>query len=72
MGQRSNSINALLMDAQVKSSREECAGSMGQNANDAAVMDAQILLSKEEFAGDMVQRKNRNDAALKGAQIKLR
>jgi hypothetical protein len=36
--------DAALKDVQIKLSREECAGSMGQklNTNDAAVMDAQM------------------------------
>jgi len=50
MGQIAN--DAAVMDAQIKSSKEECARSMGQklNPNDAAVMDAQIKLSKEACA----------------------
>ena len=40
MGQRSS--DAAVKDAQIKSSKEECALGTGQRSNDAAVKDAQI------------------------------
>jgi hypothetical protein len=49
MGQKRNSKDAAVMDAQIKLRREECAKSMGQRSNDAAVMDVQIKSSKEEY-----------------------
>jgi hypothetical protein len=47
--------NALLMDALIKLSKEECALDMGQRGSteNALLMDAQILLIKEECAGGM-------------------
>jgi hypothetical protein len=51
MEQRSN--DAAMKDAQIKSSKEECALGMGQRSNDAAAKDAQIKSSKEECAGGM-------------------
>ena len=43
-------MNALLMDAQIKLRKKECARSTERNANDAAVKDAQIKLRKEVCA----------------------
>ena len=43
-------MNALLMDAQIKFTKEECAKGMGQNINDATMKDVQINLTKEEYA----------------------
>jgi hypothetical protein len=48
MGQMSK--YAAAKDAEIKSSKEECASGMGQRGNDAAVKDALILLEKEECA----------------------
>jgi hypothetical protein len=50
--------NAAVKDAQIKSSKEECALGMGQRPipSGAAVMDVRIKLSKEECALDMGQR----------------
>jgi hypothetical protein len=42
MGQRSSAV--AIKDAQIKSSKEECALSMEQRRNDAALKDAQIKL----------------------------
>ena len=39
---RNTGMNALLMDAQIKLSKEECAERMGQRSSDAAVKDVQI------------------------------
>ena len=69
MGPRSN--NAAVMDAQIKSSVEECAGGMGPISNDAAVMDAQIKSIVEECVKGMGQRLNPNDAALRVVQNML-
>ena len=65
---RSTDMNALLMDAQIKSSEEEYAGGMGQRSNYAAVKDAQIKSSKEECAKSMGQR--RNNAPVMDARTK--
>ena len=56
--ERSIDMNALLMDAQTKSFKEECAFGMGQRSstNDAATKDVQTFLSKEECASSMVLR----------------
>jgi hypothetical protein len=51
MGQRSN--DAAVQDAQIKSSKEECASSMEQITNNAALKDAQIIPNEEDYAGDM-------------------
>jgi len=64
---------ALLMDAQIKSNREECALGMGQSqrSNNAAMEDAKIKSSMEECALGMAQsRNNANYVALRDAQIK--
>jgi hypothetical protein len=62
MGQQSN--DAVLMDAQVLLSGEECARGMEQRLNYAAVKDAKINPNEEEYAGDMAQKLNTNDAAM--------
>ena len=65
-------MNALPMDAQMLSSKEECALGMeqsGQKGN-AAVTDALMVSSKVEFAVGMAQRFD-NVAALKDAQTIL-
>jgi hypothetical protein len=54
MGQSSS--DATTKDAQIKSSKEECASGMGQSANYAAAKDAKIKYSKEECAAGMGQR----------------
>jgi len=59
--------NALLMDAPIKSSMEECASGMGRSKNYAAVMDALIYPSTEECALGMEQRSNY--AAVMDAQM---
>jgi len=64
---RDAKMNALLMDAPIKLSKEECALGMGQRPNDAAVKDAQIKSSKEEFVRGTGQRSNY--AAVKDAPI---
>ena len=63
---------ALLIGAQIKSSKEECARSMEQrlSTSDAAVKDAQNMQSKEECVLSMEQRLSAKDAAVKDAQIK--
>jgi len=62
---------AQLKDAQILSSTEECASSMGQRRrNDVAGKVAPIKLRSEERALGTGQRSN--DAAIKDAQIKLR
>jgi hypothetical protein len=60
------------MGAQIKLSKEEYVGSMGQRLkpNDAATKDAQITLSKVECALSMGQ--GSNCAVLMDAQILLR
>ena len=60
-----------LKDAQIKLSKEECASSMGQRANDAAMKDAKIKFGTEEYASGMGRRFKGNYAAVKDAQIKL-
>ena len=52
MGQRSNYAYAAERDAQIKSSKEECALGMGRklSPNYAAVKDVQIKLRKGECA----------------------
>ena len=60
MGQKSNDatvkernknvVNALLMDAQITSTKEECAGGMEQRSNDAVAQDVQTKFRKEEYA----------------------
>eukprot|EP00984_Skeletonema_dohrnii_P029495 scaffold20190_cov72-Skeletonema_dohrnii-CCMP3373.AAC.1 len=62
-------MNALLMDAPITSSVEECALGMGQSSNYAAVKDAQIGLSMEEFVGGTGQ--SAKYAAVKDAQVRL-
>ena len=69
MPEKSIDMNALLKDAEIKLSGEECALSMGQSTNDAVLKDVQIKLRKEEFASNMEQMLHINDAALKNAQI---
>ena len=59
---------ALLMDAQILSSKEECASSMGQR-DCAKAKVAQIKSSKEECAEGTVQRSK--DAAVMDAKIEL-
>ena len=49
MGQ-SSKYAVVVKVAQIKSSREECALSMGQSANYVAVMGVQIKLKREECA----------------------
>jgi len=44
---------------------------MVQRPNDAAVKDAKVLLKGEESALSMEQYRQGNDAAARGAQIKL-
>ena len=61
---------ALLMGAQIKLSREEFAGDMGQRRNYAAMKDAQLQQSKEECAINMGHRLHTNCARLKDVQIK--
>ena len=56
MGQRENTNDAALMDAQIKSSKEECVLNMEQSVSDAALKDAQVLLRREECASSMVQK----------------
>ncbi len=65
------SCDALLMDAQIKLSKEEYVGDMVQRrtSNDAVVKDAQIMLKREECARGMEQRSN--DAAVKDARTNL-
>ena len=63
MVQRSN--DAALEDAQIKLSREECAGGMEQRLNGAALKGVQVLLKREECASNMGQRKYTNYAAVK-------
>ena len=58
---RGADMNALLMDAQIKSSMEECAEGMEQRSNDVALKDALTKLRKEEYASGMEQMSN--DAA---------
>jgi hypothetical protein len=58
---------ALLMDAQIKLSKEECAGGMVQRSNDVTSKDAQIQLSREECVRGMEQMSD--DAAVMNAQI---
>ena len=50
--------DAAVMGAQTKSSREECASSMGQreNTNNAVVRDVIITLRQEECAPGTEQR----------------
>ena len=61
-------MNALLMDVQIMSSREECASDMGQNLNAAATKDVQIKQLKEECASGMGQKLLRpNNVAEKDA-----
>ena len=55
MEHRSKPNNAAENDAQIKSSKEECASGMGHRSNDAAEKDAQITLNVEECASGMVQ-----------------
>ena len=56
---------ALLMDAQIKLRKEECASDTVQRPNDAAVMGAQTYPGMEECAAGMGQ--NTNVAATKDA-----
>ena len=65
---RSIDMNALLRDAPIMRSREECARGTGQrrNPNYAAVKDAQVKLRREECAGGMGRG---NDAAVKDVQM---
>ena len=67
MGQRENTNDAAVMDAQTFPSREECASGMVQRSNDAAVKVVQIKPSREACARGMERRSN--GAASKGAQI---
>jgi phosphotransacetylase len=62
-------MDALLMDAQTKLRRGECASSMVQRecSNDAELKDAQDLLKREAYASGMGQRENTSDVAMKGA-----
>jgi hypothetical protein len=69
MGQRRNSNDAAVKDAQVLLGREECAGSMVQSANYATVKDAPIKLRREECVLSMGQ--SANDAAAQDVKIKL-
>ena len=66
---RGADMNVLLMDAQTKSSKGECALSMGQMSNYAATRDAQTNLSREECAVGMEQ--GANFAAPMDAQTEL-
>ena len=67
---RSTDMDALLMDAQIMSSKEECAVGMGQRSNNAAVKDAKIMPRNEECVLGMGQ--SSNDAAVKEAQKRSR
>ena len=69
---RGTDIHALLMGAQIKLRKEDCALGTGQRSNDAAVKDAQTKLSREEYALSMGHHVRGSDAAVKDAQIKLR
>ena len=71
MGQRENTNDAAVKDAQIKQSGEECVKDMGQrrNTKDAAVMDALTKPLKVEFVLSMGQ--SLNDAAVMDEQIKL-
>jgi len=44
---------ALLMDARIKSSKEECARGMVHKSNDASKQDAHIKLRIEEYMSSM-------------------
>eukprot|EP00984_Skeletonema_dohrnii_P009484 scaffold3624_cov69-Skeletonema_dohrnii-CCMP3373.AAC.5 len=66
---RNTDMNALLMDAQIKSSMEEYALDMGQSADYATVKDAQIKSLKEVCALNMEQSRRSNYALLMDAQI---
>ncbi len=50
-----NGTSSAVKDSQIKSSREECALSMGQRPNDAALKDAQINFKRDECAKSMEQ-----------------
>lgn len=69
MEQMCNDMNALLVGAQTKESREECALGMEQNANVVAVMGAQMMPRKEVYAPDMEEC---SYAGAKDAYKKLR
>ena len=60
------------MGAQIKSSKEEFASSMGQKGNYAVVTDAQIKLRGEECALSMEQMSRQSNVASKCVQIKRR
>ena len=64
-GQRGN---AILMDAQTMSLKEEFAKGTEQLLNYAVVMDAQIKFGKEGYAGDMVQRQRSNCEAVQNVE----
>jgi hypothetical protein len=56
------------MDAQMSSSKQECALGMGKRRIEVASMDAEIKSLRKEFAKGMVQRLNiNNNAAVKDA-----
>jgi hypothetical protein len=64
------SSDAVVKDAQIKLSVEECASVMGQKSSDAVMRDARVMSSTEAYARDMGLR--RNYAAVKDALIFLR
>ena len=72
MGQRSSVKDAALKVAQMELSKGVYVLGMGQSANDAVVKDVPMGSSEEECAGGTGQRSVRDNALLKGVQIKLR
>ena len=53
--ERNTDMNALLMGAQIKLRKEECALGMGQRSNDAALKDVQIKPIVADYVGGTVQ-----------------
>ena len=60
---------ALLMGAQIKPRKEECALNMVLRSSDAVVKDAQAMLKEEACALSMGQNRRSNYATVKDAQI---
>jgi len=71
MGQKPN--DAAMMDARIKCTTEECAGSMEQKSTYARSKLVQIMPLREECALSTGPKRMSNHAATKGAQsIQLR